>query len=304
MSHVIFNLFLVTILTLFATFNINPFSVIQTQPVGDGDPNTPYTFSTEQDYLEYYNYANFSDPDDEWPNYSISARKNVVKEDVADGYYVTLFKNKTAQIRGLTDPTQDVIIPSEIEGYKVTAIYKIINYRMDENLDQTINSIKTVVIPSSVEYIMEDAFSDLINLKSVQFGGREKYMGLGAFSDCRNLTNIVLPDSLEAIPPAAFADCYGLTKLTIGKNVNSIGYNAFVDCFFLKSVTLPDSVVSLGQECFCWCKCLTYVYIPASAEAIDSSAFLQSNRVTIHGEAGSYAETFAQQNGIPFVAGK
>ena len=60
--------------------------------------------------------------------------------------------------------------------------------------------------------------------------------------------------------------------------MTNIGDLAFCECKSLTSVTIPDSVTSIGDRAFYWC----------------------STKLTIKGKAGSYAETYAKENNIPF----
>ena len=54
---------------------------------------------------------------------------------------------------------------------------------------------------------------------------------------------------------------------------------------------------------FCGCSSLTIVTIPSSVTSIRSDAFYgHSSSLVIYGEAGSYAETYANENSISFVA--
>ena len=88
-----------------------------------------------------------------------------------------------------------------------------------------------------------------------------------------------------------------------GKKVTSIGNYAFEYCSSLTSVTIPDSVTSIGNFVFYGCSSLTTVTIPDSVTSIGYGAFYKcSTKLTIKGKAGSYAETYAQDDGIPFKA--
>ena len=49
------------------------------------------------------------------------------------------------------------------------------------------------------------------------------------------------------------------------------------------------------------CPELTYVYISEATTTIDEDAFWNSENVTIYTPAGSYAESFAIENNIPYV---
>ena len=67
-------------------------------------------------------------------------------------------------------------------------------------------------------------------------------------------------------------------------------------------IVLPDSLTTIGQEAFADCENLRMVYIPKSVIGIGREAFNNCPRLTIYGEAGSYAETYARQNELAFVA--
>lgn len=106
-----------------------------------------------------------------------------------------------------------------------------------------------------------------------------KSIGKEAFRVAGHLRQITIPDSVTSIGANAFTFCYGLTSITIPEKVNSIKRGAFSGCYNLADITLPEKLLSIGEEAFRGC-----------------------NRLTIHAPAGSYAETYAKVNKIPFVA--
>ena len=93
-----------------------------------------------------------------------------------------------------------------------------------------------------------------------------------------------------------------IKKITIGNSVTSIGSCAFYNCTSLTSVVIGSSVTSIGDCAFQDCTSLTSVSIPDSVTSIGDSAFEECDLLTIYGVAGSYAETYANEFGIPFVA--
>jgi len=67
-------------------------------------------------------------------------------------------------------------------------------------------------------------------------------------------------------------------------------------------VELPGNILTIGARAFADCTNLQQVLIPSNVTQIDSTAFSGCTQLTIYGTAGSYAEIFAKEQGIPFVA--
>ena len=165
--------------------------------------------------------------------------------------------------------------------------------------------------------------------------GSVSVIGKVAFNGCSGLTSIHLPSSVTVIGDFAFYGCSGLTSITVNRNnpvykssgnclierdtktlllgcktsviptdgsVSSIGYSAFEDCAGLTSINIPSSITSIGDSAFCDCSGLTSINIPENVTSIGEDAFYSCDNLTIYGVKGSYAETYADENGIPFVA--
>ncbi|MCL2087547.1 MAG: leucine-rich repeat protein [Oscillospiraceae bacterium] len=164
--------------------------------------------------------------------------------------------------------------------------------------------------------------------------------GRAAFCDCTGLTEITLPAGVVSIGVGAFFGCEGLREIkvsednqvytsldgvlfskdlntiviyprgkigdyyTIPNSVTSIGEAAFAGCSELTSITIPDSVTSIGDWAFAECL-VKEITIPDSVTSIGDSAFigiLNIKELTIYGVSGSYAEEYADNEGIDFVA--
>ena len=70
----------------------------------------------------------------------------------------------------------------------------------------------------------------------------------------------------------------------------------------MSSITIPDSVTSIGERAFWSCDRLTSITIPSSVTSIGEYALCGCEKLTIHAPAGSYAEQYAKENNIPYVA--
>ena len=100
----------------------------------------------------------------------------------------------------------------------------------------------------------------------------------------------------------AFKNNTNLTKVTLSSGIKTIGYGAFLGCSALEEVVLSNTVTSIGTYAFKDCSSLTKIIIPASVTSINANSFTNCTNVTIYGKTGSYAETYANNNSIPFVA--
>ena len=69
-----------------------------------------------------------------------------------------------------------------------------------------------------------------------------------------------------------------------------------------KCVVIQEGVHKIGDYVLFGCVYLTDIVIPASVTEIGTGAFRDCRKLTIHAPAGSYAEQYARDNNIPFVA--
>ena len=160
-----------------------------------------------------------------------------------------------------------------------------------------------VIIPNGVTKIGNDAFYMRDDLTSVVIPDGVIEIGGGAFGYCFGMTSITIPSSVTQIGSAAFEHCDALTTVTIPGSVTTITDGAFVLCNGLTNVTICDGVTEIGSNAFFSCQSLVRITIPDSVTTIGEDAFKGCNTLTIYGRQGSYAEQYAKENNIPFVAG-
>ena len=154
------------------------------------------------------------------------------------------------------------------------------NAIIETKTNTLISGCKNTTIPSSVTKIGQGAFFYCGGLTSIVIPAGVTEIGDATFWGCKNLTSVSLPNSLIKIGGDAFRECESLTSITIPKGVTEIGYCAFNSCSSLASVTIPESVTKIGDFAFAYC----------------------DNLKTIYGITGSYAETYAKENGYTFKA--
>ena len=109
-----------------------------------------------------------------------------------------------------------------------------------------------------------------------------------------------IPADVNTIAESAFANSQKLTSVTIPEGVTDIPENAFSYCTTLAEVKLPSTLKTIAKWGF-EATALTSIDIPESVTAIDAHAFESASLLKqINGVAGSYAETFAKENGYTF----
>ncbi len=82
---------------------------------------------------------------------------------------------------------------------------------------------------------------------------------------------------------------------------SEIIYGMFAGNSSLTDVVMKN-VESISEKAFSGCTSLTEITIPKSVKSIDKTAFQLSGLTTIKGVTGSYAQTFANENGFEFIA--
>ena len=182
----------------------------------------------------------------------------------------------TIQINGINEGMSDkvvkhgvLIIPSEIDGKKVTSIGYDNHYNAFGNCDD----ITSVVIPDGVTDIKKQAFSSCNKLTSITLPDSIKNIGANAFAYCSSLKKINMPEYVETIDDYAFMECSGFTNLTIPDTVTHIGDGAFEKCSMLERVTIPGSVTYFGDRAFSSCPDLKTVKIEDGITSISNYAF-------------------------------
>ena len=81
-------------------------------------------------------------------------------------------------------------------------------------------------------------FNGLTSLETIIFPTGLTKIGDNAFTNCKGLKSLEFPDSLTEIGESAFSGCTGLTYISYGSGINDIGINAFSGCTNVKVIDL------------------------------------------------------------------
>ena len=142
---------------------------------------------------------------------------------------------------------------------------RINNYAFKNN-----KNIKTISIPSSVNFIGEQAFTGS-GITSITIPDGVTSID---FSDCVNLETVVLPDSIVHIN---MKNCHSLNNFTIPPHVTSLGEDCFGSCRSLESIIIPDSVTEVGMNVFADCSNLSRVHLGNGLKYIGRNMFINCN---------------------------
>lgn len=121
-----------------------------------------------------------------------------------------------------------VIVPEEIDGYKVTEIA--------EGTFKNRKNILGVLLPDTVTRIDEKAFLGCSNLKNIRFGSGISWIGTEAFAECSVLENLKISAVLDYVGEYAFALC-GIKRIEIS-GIKDWRPNSFALCTRLKSFSI------------------------------------------------------------------
>jgi hypothetical protein len=198
-----------------------------------------------------------------------------------------------------------VNIPARIQNLPVSEFYFKNNY-----------IITSVIIPSGITKIPENAFERCYNLTSVTIPNSVIIIGDFAFSYCESLKSIIIPSSVTSIGATAFSNCESLTAISVDDgnttyiSQDGILYNknktilvkypegkkeftfAIPDSVTtiadyalvlapLSSVNIPDSITNIGRFAFSDSESLTNVTLGKSVTIIGDAAFACSSLSSI-----------------------
>lgn len=185
--------------------------------------------------------------------------------------------------------------------------------------------LKDITIPDTVMKIGDVAFSGCTALPQITLPASVQTIGDKAFSHCEALADVKLSEGLTSIGSYAFEYNIALPKVTLPNTLESLGERAFqycdvladVDlgtglkvipeyCFYqdpaLQKVILPYQFTTVNAGAFENCTKLTDITFNRNVSSVDASALSYKDKTTIHGVKGTYAETFASDNGFKFEA--
>lgn len=117
-----------------------------------------------------------------------------------------------------------------------------------------------------------------------------------------NLRLLIVSGNVINIEDSAFEGSIKLESIRMYSGLVKIGANAFANCVNMTGVAIPGGTLEIGPRCFQGCSKLRSVKIPKSVKTIGEEAFAGCQNLVIYGEAGSDANQYCTDHGIPFVS--
>ena len=191
----------------------------------------------------------------------------------SDGFLYAITSSSRAEIHGRETEDANVVIPKDFNDYYVTEI-------------------------------VDSAFSGDNNIVSLSFSKAVllERIGYYAFANCRNLSGTVyLTGKIINIGVSAFQDCSSLEGIVFqNQNIEKIYAQTCYNCTSLSYVELPDRLKTIEKYAFAN-TAIKEITIPRSVTAIDKTAFDGCEGLVINCYTGSFAQQFAEENGIDYV---
>ena len=224
-----------------------------------------------------------------------------IAEKTCGDYQYGVLEDGSALITQYTGNDTAVIIPPELDGHPVTAIW------YDAFSAKGMNSVS---IPDSVRDFAGNPFTDCMNLTDIILSPDHPYLemadgalfrkqarclfwypvisadtysipegtehiGMKAFFHNKTLRHIDIPGSVREIDTQAFDGCDALGSVWIDEGLTAIGYAGFSECVSLTDVHFPESLTEIGSFAFAHCVSLGSVLIPDAVTSIKEGAFYQ-----------------------------
>lgn len=207
-------------------------------------------------------------------------------------------------------------IPDQLffDGYREfghTVLKRVVLHEGTEFLGKSCfadcTGLEEIVLPETLKGIGDDAFKHCKSMKNIDLPAGLATLGRNAFADCELLKTLILPAHVTELPSGIFSSdgwfngC-AFEEFTVPEQITKMGYSAFSGCKKLNKVVLSQKMTEIPRMAFEACEALEYILIPSEVTAISEDAFRGCTKVIIHAPAGSYAEKYAKENNIPFMA--
>ncbi len=142
---------------------------------------------------------------------------------------------------------------------------------LEANVFYGCTSLASVTLPEQLKIIEMGVFRET-GLRKIVIPDSVTYIGESAFSGCTELRSITLPTGITEITPFMLQGCSNLTSVDIPQNVTIIGRAAFSHSG-LETIMVPENVVFMENSVFYGCVNLEFAYISTKINYIPEYTF-------------------------------
>ena len=167
----------------------------------------------------------------------------------ADGLiYRAASDDHTVSVVGFTSVPATLVVPESVEHHGAT--YDVVS--IGAGTFSGCKTIKTLVLPGSLESIGPQAFYGCTAMTSADLGGTVS-VGTKAFARCSGLKSVDVGESLKTVSAYGFFRCTRLASIDLEDSavtLRTLGSYSFEHCDRLASIAVPSFVATIGKDAF------------------------------------------------------
>ena len=197
-----------------------------------------------------------------------------------------------------------VTVPVSVRKIENTAFAKCKGL---EEVEMSYETTDSSVVGRDALTLGSSVFSDCISLNKIKLSDNITELGHSEFEGCKSLKELIIPESVTTLGSCIIKDT-GIVSITIPKSVTSCnasnsngalaGAGNLIEVIFEEGMTTVPSYILASND---YTSNVEKVLIPGTVTSIGGSAFYNCQKMTIYGIPGSFAETYANDNNIPFA---
>ena len=140
--------------------------------------------------------------------------------------------------------------------------------------------VASVVLPSGVRTVGDNAFSQCTNLATVVLNEGLRSLGSGVFNSCSKLEHVVLPNSVTNIAGNMFRNS-SVTNVDVYEttSISQLPKEAFSYWKGMGHYVLPDRWTTIPEKCFYYNTSITNITLHAGVTSIGANAFQSASKM-------------------------
>lgn len=212
------------------------------------------------------NKTNETNQSEDVKNEVIDNENKNINNDVKNDWEIETSSIENAIIKYNGLQTKDLIIPSTINGTKLTRIKSIGEIRLNLEGKLTISEGITNIITSAFESS---------KIETIKLPSTLQIIGKSVFANCKNLSGeIEIPNGVTSIGISSFENDEKITSFEVPESITLISDNAFAGTGIIQ-ITIPSKINTMGEKIFANCKNLTNINmnIPSTSSIRKSKTF-------------------------------